>query len=422
MLGGAVVVGALAFVNGLGALGLLVAVEGDSREKLFEINAFLGTAIVTMSLGGVLVYQAASSLGKTVSSPLKMPHWGLAAAGAAVAFPLLVGIGQLQVNHPERLPWLFPITNVLIVSVPSLLIAFVTAQRYLRFNAWAWPLSWREWSSGLIYGAIGATTVAAVINTLYLFLAGALLIETQGSGDPWDVSRNLPTLPQGWGVAFDISVLSVVAPLNEEFWKGMLVAFFFFRKGGPARCFLWGVLAGCGFNILETFQNSIAVINPQEVSQQQLSAEWWLFATARAGTGALHATATGLSALGFYGLLRRQPRYLPGYPLGALFHGSWNFLNFTLVGDAILSRAGPDSTLLDVLSIIGMVALLAACLVVLWELPARVRDGFPAPIYRLLGMLPAGEARPGPAPTAAAEAAAPVPAARRSITYLFPDG
>jgi RsiW-degrading membrane proteinase PrsW (M82 family) len=180
----------------------------------------------------------------------------------------------------------------------------------------------------------------------------------------------------------------VVAPLNEEFWKGMLVGFFFFRKGGAGRCFLWGVLAGAGFNIFETFGNSISIVNPDEISRQQLSEDWWKFASARVGTGAVHSAATGLAALGFYGLFRRKPKYMLGYPAGVLIHGTWNFLNFTLVGDAILSQAGPDSDLLDVLSVAGLFAMFAVSLAVIWELPRRVRDGAPAPIYSLLGMKP----------------------------------
>ncbi|MBE0608497.1 MAG: PrsW family intramembrane metalloprotease [Dehalococcoidia bacterium] len=187
----------------------------------------------------------------------------------------------------------------------------------------------------------------------------------------------------------------------------MLVAFFFFRRGGAARCFVWGVLAGAGFNILETFQNSLAVVNPDQLSEQQISEQWWLFAVGRAGTGALHATATGLAALGFFGLLRRRPIYMVGYPLGVLVHGTWNFLNYTLAGDAILSGSGPDSTLLDVLSIGGLVALFGLCLAVLWVLSGRLRDGFPAPIYRVLEMVPGpgtavktnqGQAMDAPAP------------------------
>lgn len=388
MLGGAVVVGSFAFLNGLAALALLASVSDDPREKLFDINVALGTAMVTLTLGGVLAYQAASSLGEVGSSVMSLPRWIWVAPAMVGAFPALVALGQIEVNNPESLPWLFPITNVLIVSIPSVAIALVVAQRYLRFNAWAWPVSWREWSSAVIYGAIGATTVAAIINTLYLVFGAAFLINLKGHGDAFNVSDNLPTLPRAWGIAFDISVLSVVAPLNEEFWKGMLVAFFFFRKGGAARCFLWGVLAGAGFNILETFQNSLVIISPSEISAQQIGHDWWLFAIARAGTGAVHSAATGFSALGIYGLLRGRGRLAPCYFIGVLIHGSWNFLNFTLAGDAILSQAGPDNDVLDVLSILGMIALFLGCIALLWEMSRRVRDGAPAPIYRVLGMVP----------------------------------
>ena len=381
--------GAFAFLNGLGALALLLDVDDGPRDKLFQVNAFLGTAIVTLSLGGVLVYQAASSLGGTASTAMRLQtRWWLYVVPLVVVFPILVGVGQVEVNNPERLPWLFPVTNVLIVSIPSIALALFVSQRYLRSNPWAWPLSWREWTSGLIYGAIGATTMGAILNTAYVICGGALLISAKGFGDPWAVGDNLQTLPTGWGVAFDLSVLSVVAPLNEEFWKGMLVAFFFFRRGGAARCFVWGVLAGAGFNILETFQNSLAVVNPDELSEQQISEQWWLFAVGRAGTGALHATATGLAALGFFGLFRHKLGYMAGYPLGVLVHGTWNFLNYTLGGDAILSGSGPDSALLDVLSVGGLVALFGLCVAVLWVLSGRLRDGFPAPVYRMIGMVP----------------------------------
>jgi RsiW-degrading membrane proteinase PrsW (M82 family) len=388
VLSGAVVVGGFAFLTGLATLLVLFDLPAGPRRKLFEVNAALGTSIVFLSLGGILVYQAASSLGKVGSGAMRTPNWLYVAPIAAGVFPALVFLGQNQVNNPESLPWLFPLTNLLIVSVPSLVFALVTVQRYAQFNQFAWPVSWREWSSGVIYGAVGATTMGGLINTLYLIVVGLLLVNTVGDGDNGDFARALTDLPRSWGIAFDLSVLSVVAPLNEEFWKGMLVGFFFFRKGGAGRCFLWGVLAGAGFNIFETFGNSISIVNPDEISRQQLSEDWWKFASARVGTGAVHSAATGLAALGFYGLFRRKPKYMLGYPAGVLIHGTWNFLNFTLVGDAILSQAGPDSDLLDVLSVAGLFAMFAVSLAVIWELPRRVRDGAPAPIYSLLGMKP----------------------------------
>ena len=407
----ALVVGAIAFVNGVAALALLASVADSPRRKLFEVNAYLGTALVTISLGAMLVYQAASSLGNVGSSAMRFPKsWVIFVVPLAVAFPVLVFLGQQQVDNPERLPWLFPFTNLAIVSIPSMLAALGAAYGYTRNNPFAWPVSIREWTSGFIYGAVGATGIASIINTLYLVLGAAWLIHAKGSGDAFELTRNLPSVPTGWGIAFDLSVLSVVAPLNEEFWKGMIVGFFFFRKGGAARCFMWGVLAGAGFNLLETFQNSLSVVSPEAVSDRTIGSQWWLFASARAGTGAVHALATGLSALGFYGLFRRQPRFLIGYPLGVLTHGTWNFLNFTLAGDAFFSRAGPDTTLLDILSVIGLCAEFLVCVVMLWVLPQRLRDGLPAPLYRVLGMLPRGAEsdRPGDARGRTAEPVAPV--------------
>lgn len=385
----ALVVGALAFANGVTALVLLASVGDTPARKLFEVNAYLGTALVTISLGGMLVYQAASALGNVGSSALRFPKsWALVVLPLGLLFPVLVFLGQQQVNSPHRLPWLFPFTNLGIVSIPSALAALGVAYGYTRNNPFAWPVSVREFTSAFIYGAIGATGIASIINTAYLVLGAALLIHAAGSGDAFALTRNLPSVPAGWGIAFDLSVLSVVAPLNEEFWKGMLVAFFFFRRGGAARCFMWGVLAGAGFNLLETFQNSLSVVAPDVVSDRTIGNQWWLFATARAGTGAVHALASGLAALGFYGLFRREPRYLVGYPLGVLTHATWNFLNYTLAGDSFFSQAGPDTRLLDILSVAGLVAVFAVCVVMLWVLPQRLRDGVPAPLYRVLGMIP----------------------------------
>lgn len=406
MLGFALLVGAVAFLNGLGSFLLLFSAGGSPQRKLFEINAYLGTAVVTLSLGGMLVYQAASALGGIGSSAMRIPRRWLAwVAGLVVLFGVAVAVGQQQVNQPERLTWLFPLTNLAIVSIPSTIAAVTVTRRYGQFNQFAWPVSWREWTSGVIYGAVGATFIASIINTAYLVLVGAWMIHTFGHGDAFNLEDNLPTLPRGWGMVFDLSVLSIVAPLNEEFWKGMLVAFFFFRGGGAGRCFMWGVLAGAGFNLLETFQNSLSVVSPDVVSARTIGDQWWLFATARAGTGAVHAVATGLSALGFHGLFRHKPLYLIGFPLGVLVHGTWNFLTYVLAGDAFFSRAGPDSTLLDVVSVIGLVALFAACVVVLWEIPRRLRDDGPAPIYRMLGMVPAAQSRAAPRAEAGVPAA-----------------
>ena len=382
--------GAFAFITGLLVIAALFQINDDSPVlRLYYINAYVSTAIVYLALGGFLVVDAASALGRTSSVPLAVRRPWL----PLIPFPFAVTVGQWLASNPEAAPWAFPFVNVLMVSSPSLTIALVVANRYTAHHPFAWPVSRREWSSGFVYGAVGATSIASIINTAYLLGAGHLLVQLAGNGGPFSsFERNLHTLPTGWGIFLDLSTLSIVAPLNEEFWKGMLVGFFFFRRGGLARCFLWGVLAGTGFNLLETFSNSLGVVSPEARADQTIGSEWWFFAVARAGTAAMHGTATGLTAIGFYGLFRRHPRYLPGLVAGPSIHGLWNFLVYTVWGDALFTGAGPDSTLLDVAGGLGLVILFGITLVLLWNLSGTLRDDAPAPPYRLLGMLPGATA------------------------------
>jgi hypothetical protein len=201
-------------------------------------------------------------------------------------------------------------------------------------------------------------------------------------------------LRDGAGIAYDLSVLSVVAPLNEEFWKGALVALCFFRKGGMARCFTWGVLAGAGFNLLETFLNSLGAVDPEALADQTIGGQWWLFAAARAGTAVLHGFASGLAALGFYGLLRGRWSLAPLYLAGVLVHGVWNGTVYLVAGDVLLSGEAPDAQWLDFAGI-GVLAVIAfGCAGGLWLLSGSLRDLRPASVYGMLGMKPGqGEVR-----------------------------
>ncbi len=363
--------------------------DRDDQQWLFKINASVSAAIVYLALGGVLVYQAASSFGGTTSGPAPLRSWRWLTL--FLLFPGLLIVGQIIVDHPGGVPWLFPFVNVAIVSIPSFTVASLVTARYMRANPLSWPVSGREWVSGIAYGAIGAIGFAVVINTISLILLGVLFIEWFGHGDAWDLGNlgpHLRALPRGWGIVYDLGILSVLGPMDEEFWKGFLVALFFFRKGSAGRCYLWGVLAGSGFNLIETFQGSIGVIDPDIVRSQTIDNQWWLFALARVGGAVLHAGATGFSALAFYGLFRRQWRFLLGYPAGVFLHGSWNASVYLTQGDAFFSRQGPDSTLFTVLGITGMVLVFAECLLGLWFMSVRLRDAVPAPVYRLLGMAP----------------------------------
>ncbi|MCC7366306.1 MAG: PrsW family intramembrane metalloprotease [Dehalococcoidia bacterium] len=376
---------------GAGVLVLLFNLDQDDpRTRLYEVNLAITTAVVFLGLGIVLLVESASALGNVSSSPVRL-RWTLFLLPFFVPAVLA---GQYLARHPGRADWLFGVLNTAVVSIPSIAVAALVLWRYRRRNPLSWPVSWRESVSGFAYGAVGATTVAGIINTLYIGLMGALLVSLHGR-DTGSFADDLTTLPRSWGVFLDVTTLSVVAPLNEEFLKGMLVGLFFFRRGGAARCFAWGVLAGAGFNLLETYNNSIGLLDPDVAAEQEIGSQWWLFATARGGTAAMHGLASGFSALGIYGLLHGRPRYLLGYLVGIGFHASWNFLVYLVQGDAFFSQQGWDNRALDIIGVGGLIAEVVLTLALLWYMPGRLRDGEPAHVYRLIGMLPA---RASPAP------------------------
>lgn len=377
--GGAVFLGALTLP--LGMLGSLS--EPDPARRLLEIQILLGITVVSLSLGGLLAYHAASALGGSPSSKVSAAFpWPV-----LLLFPAFVAIGQWQASHAGWLPWLFPFVNLAMVSLPSLGIAALAVHGYQRSHRLAWPLTWREVSSAVIFGALGAIFLAGILNSAYA-LGGALAFVEVAGEEGGGLVERLQTLPTPVGVVYDLSVLSVFAPLNEEASKGFVVALFFYRRGGLARCFLWGVLAGAGFNISETFFNSLALFQQDEFADRTIGGQWWIFAVARAGTAAVHSAATGLAAIGFYGLFRRRWNLIAFYLAGVAIHASWNFLAYVNYGDAFLAGAAPDARWLDILSVVAMTALGLASLVLIAGLGRNLRDGGPAAVYTALGMAP----------------------------------
>ena len=382
--------GVFSFFAGAALLLALPGVDDDPEDRLFQLNTILGSATMLAAFGAVLVYHAASSLGRAPSAPVRQRiPWSL-----LLAFPLLIGLGQLLILDPSAAPWLFPFVNIGIVAIPSVLIAAVCLRRYQAANPWSWPMTWRETVGAFGYGAIGAVLLAGIINTAYLQIGGWLVLQWQDIDPGLDIQASLQELPRTAGILFDLSALSLVAPLAEEFLKGLIVALFFWRDGSAARCFVWGVLAGTGFNLVETFANSLALSDAQVIAAEGGAEQWWVFGVARAGAAAMHALAAGFAALAFFGLLNRRWPLVTGYLLAVLLHANWNAAVYLMAGDTILSRSGPGSLALALVGLAVLVTLATASVALLWTMSGSIRDEAPAVIYRVLGMLPAGRATP----------------------------
>jgi RsiW-degrading membrane proteinase PrsW (M82 family) len=107
----------------------------------------------------------------------------------------------------------------------------------------------------------------------------------------------------------------VIAPLGEELFKPLGVAFMSYRRPGADRAFLWGVAGGAGFAIAEGLFNTAIALE-----------SWSVVVLLRVGSTLMHCLGSGLMGLGWYYLLRRRRLwYLLGtYAASVGLHVLWN--------------------------------------------------------------------------------------------------
>jgi hypothetical protein len=176
-----------------------------------------------------------------------------------------------------------------------------------------------------------------------LFLIGAVLFFRPGRGagldwlgDPVDLSRLIlsPPVLMAGGVIFII-----VAPLLEEFVKSLGGPLLGFQRRGDA--FLWGVTCGAGFSALEGLFNGGAVLEG-----------WGLVMLFRWGATLMHALASGLMGLGWYGFLARgRPWQLLGaYGASVGVHALWNGAAMALIALSSLALISLE----DPLALVGV--------------------------------------------------------------------
>ena len=118
-----------------------------------------------------------------------------------------------------------------------------------------------------------------------------------------------------WVVIGAASVLVLLAPLVEEALKGAGVLLLSYRKPTRAQAFLWGVMGGAGFALVEGLFSGLLGLQ-----------SWGLSLTMRAAVTVIHAAGGGLTGLGWQALMvqRRAGRFLLFYLAAVILHGLWN--------------------------------------------------------------------------------------------------
>ncbi len=179
-------------------------------------------------------------------------------------------------------------------------------------------------ASAFLWGAVMATAISCVVNTLFGSIAQGIIGDAAVSGQ---------------------LTASISAPFIEELTKGaaLLVIYLFFRKDfdNVMDGIVYGAIVGLGFAAFENFMYYVRTDN----IAQALALTWMRGVVGSIGSHACYTAITGVG-LGLFRVMRKGPlRYIfPPMAIGlAMFvHFAWN----TFVGAFIAQGEGAAKVLL----------------------------------------------------------------------------
>jgi RsiW-degrading membrane proteinase PrsW (M82 family) len=341
--------GALLLATGAGCATLYVLLPFfyQGPDLLSTSLTVASVAAIGLTLGFGLTYQVRSFLRGRASATFHPPsprRW-------VSLFLVCLIVGQLMITllpHTRITALVFPPIHVLAAASPALaVLAFVG----LRTRAASWRTVVMELSHGAVLAPAAALVaelvvvlgVVIVISVIVALTPGGLesLVDLAASlQDPaWlENPDNLAQLVLSPAALTGIVIVFVImAPLIEEFFKGLGVLLLGFRLRGRAQALLWGVACGAGFAVGESlFNGSIAIDG------------WGAVLLMRAGASLMHCVASGFMGLGWHQALvdRRPWRLLAAYGASTLLHALWNAaaVSVAVLSLLVMSRPGDTGT------------------------------------------------------------------------------
>lgn len=385
--GGAIVYGLLAAgFSLLAALGLgLMALAGDGASMLMAATISASMVAVGCGLGVPLALAGWHSLQGRPSPLLRLPPIWL----CFLVLVACLGIGTLVIHIPAASVLLLPPLHIVASGMPALiLIAAILPS----LQAGGAGLTRRSAILMLAYGGLVATALAVVLEAAaamaaMAFAVVAVSVAPAGRSALDELSRQLqspavlsdperlldvfisPALVLGIGL-----LVAVVTPLIEETVKslGAWAEGSFLRRFSRSRAFAFGVIIGCGFALVEALFYASA----------GLPRVWASSILVRGATTVIHATATGLAALGWYEACRGRLLAALGFlAAGIGLHMAWNGvagLTAVTALDPLGNSAAAEAfgTALGAFATASLVGLFFAAIAVLVVLTRRLRtDG-----------------------------------------------
>ena len=332
--GGAITYGLLA--AGFSALfALLLAVlavagGGNGNPAVMTATVIVSLVALGCGLGLPLAFTGWQSLQGRASRRLRLPPiWLL-----FLVFVGALGLGTLVLHARVASVVLLPPLHVIASTMPSLILAAAVVPSLQVGGA---GLTRRNFIAMFAYGALFATAVAIMLESIAALAAigmavGIVVVLPGGQETLQKVSLILqsqavmpdperlldafvsPALILGVGL-----LVAVVTPVIEETVKslGSWTEGRTLGRLARSQAFGFGVIAGIGFSFAEALFYGSAGLPQAWVSSVLL----------RGGTTVIHATATGLVALGWYEVWHGRARRFVLYAgAGIGLHAVWNGL------------------------------------------------------------------------------------------------
>lgn len=327
-------------------------------------------------------------------------------------FPLVLLAGALMQIVGGAALALLPVAHFFAALLPALAVAGLVARG-------SGGARLATVLAGLTWGGLGATTIALVLEGIFLLLIALIVVvglQLDGGAALESAGEALATLstaesPESMVMALKtviglpgvvvagFGIFALLGPAVEELAKlgGVVLA----APSSRQEALLRGVAVGAGFGLVETvllggsaigMPASAAGGGPQTAAIAQVG--WPALMALRAVTTAMHAACSGAAALGWYAM-SEQGRWSAGafrIGLAILAHGLWNGLILTVLWSSIrllgpdaqpVPDASPFMTALPVIATAALIALAWSLILGLRTMARRAADRSAAPTVAL---------------------------------------
>jgi hypothetical protein len=335
-----------------------------------QVNTFLAViAVPGLTLGLGLAREALGALNRHPSDHAALPP-------GVVLFLLFVGVlllgpGALRAGAGRPGAYIFPLLFVLAIALPLLIIVRTVVHRVPAVVS-------RELTLQVTYGSLIATMLALLaegvaVGGLAAVVFGGMALLPEGRAwldnlvalaanpatlqDPVNLQSLLLTPP-----VLTVAVVGVtlIGPLMEELIKVLGVVAMAYRRPDQGQAFAWGIAAGAGFALAEGLLGGVIP-----------AGAWPEGVLLRVGASLLHATATGMVALGWFeSAARRRVWAFPlAYFAAVGLHGWWNALAVAITAVPAAGNVGllpgPTATTISA-GLFGLLGLTSLTLLLLF--------------------------------------------------------